>query len=46
MNLTVGNDLALAFVLLFARSGGVMNALPMLLGCRRFRFAFGCCSPP
>ena len=32
MNLTVGNDLALAFVLLFARSGGVLAALPKLLG--------------
>lgn len=32
MNLTVGNDLALAFMLLFARSGGVIGTLPMLLG--------------
>lgn len=32
MNLAVGNDSALAFVLLFARAGGVMLALPKLLG--------------
>jgi len=32
MNLTVGNDAALAFGLLFARSGGVLAALPKLLG--------------
>lgn len=32
MNLTVGNDVALAFMLLFARSGGVLAALPKLLG--------------
>jgi flagellar biosynthetic protein FliR len=32
MNLSVGNDTALAFVLLFARSGGVLAALPKLLG--------------
>ena len=32
MNLTIGNDVALAFGLLFARAGGVMSALPTLLG--------------
>lgn len=32
MNLTIGNDLALAFSLLFARAGSVMMALPSLLG--------------
>jgi flagellar biosynthetic protein FliR len=32
MNLTIGNDAALAFGLLFARSGGVLAALPTLLG--------------
>jgi len=32
MNLTVGNDIALAFGLLFARTGGVIVALPSLLG--------------
>ncbi len=32
MNLTIGNDAVLAFVLLFARSGGVLAALPKLLG--------------
>jgi flagellar biosynthesis protein FliR len=32
MNLTVGNDAALAFGLLFARSGGVIMSLPSLLG--------------
>ncbi len=32
MNLTIGNDVALAFGLLFARVGGVMTALPTLLG--------------
>jgi flagellar biosynthetic protein FliR len=32
MNLTVGNDLALAFCLLFARTGSVVMALPSLLG--------------
>ena len=32
MNLTVGNDVALAFGLLFARRRGVIGALPMLLG--------------
>jgi flagellar biosynthetic protein FliR len=32
MNLTIGSDVALAFGLLFARTGGVMSALPALLG--------------
>ena len=32
MTLTIGNDLALAFGLLLARAGGVMSALPALLG--------------
>jgi flagellar biosynthetic protein FliR len=32
MSLTIGNDVALAFVLLFARTGGVLGALPALLG--------------
>ena len=32
MKLTVGNDLALAFCLLFARAGSVLMALPSLLG--------------
>lgn len=32
MTLTIGNDVALAFGLLFARTGGVMTALPALLG--------------
>jgi len=32
MNLTIGNDVALAFGLLFARTAGVMGALPALLG--------------
>ena len=32
MTLTVGNDLALAFGLLFARTVGVISALPALLG--------------
>ena len=32
MNYAVGNDLALAFGLLFARAAGVMMALPQLLG--------------
>jgi flagellar biosynthesis protein FliR len=32
MNLNVGNDAALAFGLLFARTGGVIVALPSLLG--------------
>jgi len=32
MNLSVGNDVALAFTLLFVRSGGVLAALPKLLG--------------
>lgn len=32
MNLTIGNDVALAFALLFARTGSVMSALPALLG--------------
>ena len=32
MNLTIGNDVALAFGLLFARTAGVMSALPALLG--------------
>jgi flagellar biosynthetic protein FliR len=32
MNLTIGNDTALAFGLLFTRVGGVMLALPRLLG--------------
>jgi flagellar biosynthetic protein FliR len=32
MTLTIGNDIALAFCLLFARTAGVMSALPSLLG--------------
>jgi flagellar biosynthetic protein FliR len=32
MNLTIGNDVALAFGLLFARTGAVLAALPTLLG--------------
>jgi flagellar biosynthetic protein FliR len=32
MTLTIGNDVALAFGLLFARTGGVLGALPALLG--------------
>ncbi len=32
MNLTIGNDVMLAFGLLFARTAGVMSALPTLLG--------------
>jgi flagellar biosynthetic protein FliR len=32
VNLTIGNDLALAFALLLARTGGVTMALPSLLG--------------
>ena len=32
MTLTIGNDLALAFGLLFARTAGVMSALPALIG--------------
>jgi flagellar biosynthetic protein FliR len=32
MNLTVGNDVALAFSLLFTRTGGVIVSLPSLLG--------------
>ena len=32
MNLNVGNDAALAFGLLFARTGGLIGALPSLLG--------------
>ena len=32
MSLTVGNDVALAFVLVFARAAGVTMALPSLLG--------------
>lgn len=32
MNLSLGNDLVLAFSLLFARASGVMGALPGLLG--------------
>jgi flagellar biosynthesis protein FliR len=32
VNITVGNDIALAFGLLFARAAGVMMALPQLLG--------------
>jgi len=32
MNLTIGNDAALAFGLLFARTGGVIMSLPSLLG--------------
>jgi flagellar biosynthesis protein FliR len=32
MTLTIGNDVALAFGLLFARTGGVLSALPTLLG--------------
>jgi flagellar biosynthesis protein FliR len=32
MNVTIGNDVALAFALLFARAAGVMMALPQLLG--------------
>jgi flagellar biosynthetic protein FliR len=32
MNLTIGNDVVLAFGLLFARSGSVLGALPSLLG--------------
>jgi flagellar biosynthesis protein FliR len=32
MKLTIGNDVALAFLLLFTRAGGVITALPALLG--------------
>jgi flagellar biosynthesis protein FliR len=32
MKLTIGNDVALEFVLLFVRAGGVIAALPALLG--------------
>lgn len=32
MTLTIGNDVALAFALLFARTGAVIGALPALLG--------------
>jgi flagellar biosynthetic protein FliR len=32
MSLTIGNDVAFAFALLFARTGGVTAALPALLG--------------
>ena len=32
MTLTIGNDVALAFALLFARTAGTMSALPALLG--------------
>ena len=32
MKLTIGNDIALGFVLLFVRTGGVIGALPSLLG--------------
>jgi flagellar biosynthesis protein FliR len=32
MTLTIGNDVALAFALLFARAGGLITALPSLLG--------------
>src|ERR1700733_13713914 len=32
MNLSIGNDVALTFGLLFARTGSVISALPSLLG--------------